>query len=321
MTTLTTSGDILDWMLFNANEPADGTSDFHAHAIACLNRAYREIWTGGGALVPDMYEPWLWLKKDPPGVLTLNPVVEAGTINVANNSASITFSSAPALSMQGRFFKVATHPDIFRIAAHTGGNTAATLDGPYTGPTATAAAFRCMQLEYTLAADALRVISPMRIYAIGQPEIDGVDLLALERDYPLMNIESGTPTSFAMVTETKLRFNRYGGVAATEFIHVEYDYLAKPSAELDDNAVEPLVPLERRQVLADAALMYLLMAKSDNRVEIIGASAKSGLKDMQKDNRQRLSQFSRNMGAIHTRQRRLAWANRPLRTTSGFIIG
>lgn len=321
MTTLTTSADILDWCLFQAGEPTDGTSDFHSHAIACLNRAYRDIWMGGGALVKDMNEPWLWLKKDPPGVLTLNPVIDTGTVNVTNNSTSITFSSGPAPSVAGRFFKVDGHPDIFRVSAHTAGATAATLDSVYTGATNTAANYKVMQLEYTLASDLLRVMAPMRVYKDNKEEIDGVDLTSLERDYPLSLVESGTPDVFAMVTETKVRFNRYGGVSSTELIRVEYDYLQKPATELADNSTEPLIPLEHRQVLADVTLFYLFTAKSDQRAGDIGLMAKSGLGAMQNDNRARMVQFSRMFASINPRPSHTGANTRWLRTSSGLLLG
>lgn len=321
MTTLTTSADIIDWVLFNAGEPQDGTSDFHTFTVDSLNRAYREIWMGGGALVPDISEPWLWLKKDPPGVLTLNPVVDTGTLAVTNNSASVTFGTAPAASMAGRFLKVSDHPDVFRVLSHTGGAGAATLDGVYTGTTNGTASFKVMQLEYSLAADVLQLIAPMRVYKDNKQEIDGVDLISLERDYPLAMVESGTPDRFALVTESKIRFNRYGGLTSTELIRVEYDYLAKPSAELADDSTEPAIPLMYRQVLADYTLFYLLQSKSDGRAEGVGAQAKAGLMAMAKDNQARRAQMSRLAGKIITRPGNVRRLQRVLRTSSGLVIG
>lgn len=321
MATLTTSAEILDWVLFQASEPTDGTSDFHAHAIECLNRAYRDMWQGGGALVEGLNEPWLWLKKDPPGVLTLQPVIDTGSVSVTNNNINIIFSSAPAVSVAGRFFRVDGQPDVFRIATHTGGVAAATLDSVYTGLTNGAAVYKVMKLEYDLATDMLRVIAPMRIYKDNKQEVDGVALSALERDYPLAYIESGTPTQFALVTEDKIRFNRYGGVTSTELIRVEYDYLQEPATELTDNSTEPLVPRKDRGVLADIALFYLLTAKSDARAQEVGVQARAGLQAMADDNRARIAQMSRSQGMIYPRPGNRGRYDRLLRTSSGFILG
>src|SRR2546427_8181060 len=222
MTTLTTNADIIRDVLFRAGEPTDGTSDFYTATIEYLNRAYRDIWMGGGALIEDMNEPWLWLKKDPPGTLTILPVINAGGVQTTNGSTAIVFSVVPAdysgnVSIAGRFFKVDDTPDVFRIASHTSGSTSATLDTPYTGVTSLTGTqnYKVMALEYTLAADMLRVISPMRIYAQNKYEVEGVDLISLERDQPLSYIQSGVPTRFALVTESKVRFNKYGGLIPT----------------------------------------------------------------------------------------------------------
>ncbi len=320
MSTLNTSADILDWVLFNAGEPTDGTSDFYNITIDCLNRAYREIWTGGGSLAPDVNEPWLWLKKDPPGVLTLQPVYNTGTAWVTNNNTAVLLSQTYPTSLAGRFFKVSDHPDVFRIASHTAGTANLQLDSVYTGDTNSAASFNAMQLEYSLAGDVFRIIAPMRVYQDSRQEIDGVDLSALERDYPLAYVEAGTPTRFAHVTESKIRFNRYGGTDATGYIRVEYDYLAVPS-DLADDSNQPLIPFRNRQVLADYTLFYLLQLKSDQRAADVGAQAKAGLIDMANENKARRAQMSRIYGAIMTRPRNTGRMDRVLRTESGVIIG
>jgi hypothetical protein len=315
------TSEIVDDVLFRASEPTDGTSDFDSVALDYVNRAYRAIWTGGGELVKDMNEPWLWLKKDPPGVLVLNPVVNAGSVTVTQGVATITFSSPPAASVAGRFFKVDSHTDIFRILTHTGGNATATLDAGYTGPSGAGFTFRVMQLEYPLAADVLRVIAPMRVQAESRREIEGCDLNALDRDFPLTNIDSGTPDRFALVTEGKVRFNRYGGQDSTTFIRVEYEYLQKPSDLTNSASEEPLVPLEFRQVLADYAVFMLYQSKSDQRAETAAAQAKGGLLAMASYNRNRVAKMGRSTGLLITRPDRKGSRFVVPRTTSGFIIG
>ena len=79
---------------------------------------------------------------------------------MTNNNAAITFSSAPAVSVAGRHFKVEGHPDVFIISTHTAATAAATLDTVYTGDTAAAAAYKVMKLDYDLAADVIHSASP-----------------------------------------------------------------------------------------------------------------------------------------------------------------
>jgi hypothetical protein len=240
---------------------------------------------------------------------------------VTNNSASVTLSATQATSLTGRFFKITGQSDVYRVSAHTAGTAAVTLDSVYTGTTSATGAYSAMQLEYSLAVDVLRVIAPMRIYAQNKFEVDGVDLISLERDYPLAYVESGAPTKLAMVGEQKVRFNKYGGTTSTELMRLEYDYLQRPSVDLADDSTQPLMPLEHRQVLADLTLFYLLTAKSDLRAGDIGAMAKAGLSAMAKDNQARRAQMSRTVGAILTRPTHANRFDRVLRTSSGFIIG
>ena len=311
------SSDLLDDILFRAGEPVDGTSDFHAQALIDLNRAYRAMWMGGGEFVKDMNEPWLWLKKSTPGILTLQPYDESGTISVTNNSASATLSATRATDLDGWFLKVDSHGDIFRISAHTAGSAALTLDGVYTGTTNSAAAFRLFKLEYALAADLLRLIAPMRCYSDNIDRIEGIDLYALDRDYPLMYADAGTPDKFALVTDTTVRFNRYGGNISTDLRRIEYDYHYRPADLTDGASEEPVIPREHRQVLADCALFNLLTTMSSAKAEAIGLQAKGGLQAMAADNRKKLSQLSSRMGHISPRG---APQGRTLRTTNGLVI-
>lgn len=320
MSHLQFSSELINDILFRANEPTDGTSDFEDEALKLLNRAYRAVWMGGGEFVKDMNEPWLWLKKDPPGVLTLNPIV-SGTASVTNNSTSVTLSATVTPSLAGRFFRIGGHPDVFRISAHTSGTAAVTLDSVYTGTTDAAGSYEALQLSYDLAADVLRLVSPMRVQAGGKAEITGRDLTALEREYPLADVEGGVPDCFALETEGRIRFNRAGGIESTSLIRVEYDYLRKPDDLTDSDVEEPLVPLQHRQILADIAMFYLYTERGDDRADLMGTQVNAGLRAMQRDNRARLQQISREFGRIYPRGGHTRWTNRVLRTESGFIIG
>lgn len=318
---LNLTSEIVNDVLFRAGEPIDTTSDFNSVALDYVNRAYRAIWIGGGEYVPGMNEPWLWLKKDPPGVLVLQPAITAGSVAVTQGSSTITFSPPPAVSVAGTFLHVTGFADVFRILTHTAGNANATIDVPYTGTSAGAASYTDMFLEYALAADLLRLVSPMRVQADGVPEIEGCELSALDRDFPLVSINSGTPDRFALVTETKIRFNRYGGIIPTQQTRIEYDYLQKPADLTGIGSDAPLVPLEFRQVIADLALFELYTIKSDSRADSTGTQGRAGLKSMQAYNRNKQQQTGRSAGKLVTRPALSNRNARIIRTASGFIIG
>lgn len=315
------SADLVDDILFRAGDLTDGTSDFNAVALQYLNRALFALAKGGSEIDPEVDEKWWWLRKYPPGVLTLEPFIDTGTVNVTNNLNSITFSSAPAASKKDWFLKTDKHADIFRISAHTAGAAAATLDGVYTGETDTAANYRIFRLEYGLASDVLMVISPMRVYQDSREEIQGMDLTALESRWPLSQVKAGVPWAFAHVKETTVRFSHYGGDSSTDLIRAEYDYIFRPTALTDSGTEEPDVPWMYRPHLADFALFLLFMDKKDSRADAAMLLAQRALRAMARENRNRMVRFGRDYGKIFTRPASLPENQAPLRTESGVIIG
>ena len=315
------SADLVNDALFRAGEAIDGTSEFQSKSVEYINRAYQAIWTGGAELDPSINEDWWWLRKDPPGVITVEPKIIAGTVSVTNNSTAIEFSSAPAKDLDNWFLKTDNEPDVFRISAHTAAASGATLDAVFTGSTATGASYKVFKLEYTLATDVLKIVGPMRVYQGGKTSVDGVEIHSMDRKYPIGSVRGGTPDEFANVTEQKIRFNRYGGATGTELIRVEYDYMRVPAALTSGAAEEPAVPLQYRRIISDYGTALLHEDKDDDRALTAASLAKNGLKAMEVENRARLTMYSRNMGKIIPRQSMAAENIGPLRTSAGLIIG
>ena len=320
MANYTTSADLLDDILFRAREPTDGTSDLNTQAIAHLNRAYQGIWSGGSELDPNIHEKWWWLRADDQGVLTLDPVVDTGTVSVTNNSASITFSSAPAASQAGNHFKVNDHADVFIISSHTAAATGATLESVYTGATDGTAAFRAMHLDYDLASDLLYLRAPMFAFQDSRRDIDLIDLETLRRRWPLNEASSGVPHDMAMIAQKKERFSHYGGTSSTDLIKLDYEYTKEPS-DLADDSSEPLVPRQYRKLLADWALAFVLEDKSDDKADKAILLAQQGLRAMAKEHRRILMFGGREFARIYPRQQDRIHNIAPLRTESGTIIG
>lgn len=329
MANYTSSADLLDDVLFRAGEPQDSTSDFYTVALIYLNRAYQAIWSGSSELDENVdNQTWWWLRKSAPGVLTLLPIIETGTVLVTNNSTAITFSSAPATSVAGYHFKTNDHADVFRISAHTAAAVGATLDAVYTSATTAAASYRVMKLEYDLASDTMAPISPFRAYQDSIDEIEIMDLKELERRWTLGNFEAGVPKAFAIIGERlsttdamTIRFSHGGGLdGTTDLIRVDYDYFFMPT-DLADNTTEPLIPRQYRKILADFALGWVLTDKEDNRAAAAFSAAGAGLRAMQRENRRRWAKAGRSMGRIFPRQSHMDRNIAPLRTTSGHIIG
>lgn len=314
------SSDILDDILFRAGEAIDGSSDFQAAALRYLNRAYQAIWSGGGELVPNMNEKWDWLRKNPPGVITMEPKYTTGTLSVTNNSTTITFSTNLTKSLVGWYIKIDDHADMFRLTSASSGQAGGTLESVYTGTTASGKSFTAYKLDYDIASDVLQLIAPMRTYQ-DRSKVDGMDERALRTMWPLRMVTGGVPKAFALIDGNTVRFSHYGRDGANDLIKLEYEYLQRPSGLTDSGAEEPLVPFEHRKVLADYATYMLFLDKNDRRADAAGLLAKNGLIAMQKQNNNTRASLGDNVGMIRPRGRSGLSEDGIVRTSTGLIIG
>jgi hypothetical protein len=90
-------------------------------------------------IIPFKPRSWWWLELEQ----TLQTVVKVttGTVTITNNTATLTFSSAPTVSCAGYFVKINGHQEIAKISAHTASTTSATLTSTWKNGTVTAQTF------------------------------------------------------------------------------------------------------------------------------------------------------------------------------------
>jgi hypothetical protein len=321
MTILTTNNEILMYALDVADETQGANSDFYDPAIGFMNSVYRQIAAGGTALNPDIDEKWNWLRSSSPGVITLQPAF-TGTAALTFNSTAVTLSAIHATSLAGWVFWVpGGNGDYYRVAAHTAGTAAITLDSPYTDNTNAAASVKAFKLVYDLPAGVEQVLGAMRT-SRGEDKIQGIDPDRLLDDYPFHTFHAGVPDVYAMTSLTKVMFNSYAGDDTSDLIRIEFDYNVTIS-DLGDDSNEPLIPLAfRASVLGEFTAFYILQDKHDNKADAIGKLAQAGLLAMAGENRRRLqTQGSDSFGQIYPRRPPGKGRRGLLRTTSGSIIG
>lgn len=84
-------------------------------------------------VIPFKPRAWWWLEKKED--ITTYEKITTGTVTVTKDSTTITFSSAPASSVAGYYFKLTGSNPIIKVSAHTAGATTATLETawPITG--------------------------------------------------------------------------------------------------------------------------------------------------------------------------------------------
>lgn len=299
MANLKFSADIIEHVLFEAGEKTDGTSDYDARALIWLNANYKKIWQGGSEFDPEINEDWTWLREK--GSLILQIKIATGTVSVTNDSATATLSASQAVDVADWFFKVDDYEGIFRIATHGGSTDVLTLDSVYTGNTNATASYKLVKLDYTLASDAIEILTPMYTahranrWFGANDKINGVSLQSMPEPYVL---RAGIPYFFTQINETTVRFDRY---ADSDLLRIDYRYKKRPVDLTDSGSEEPLVPLHHRHVLASMTLFDLFKAKNDDRSDQEALIAKQGLKAMSVENKNRLSQMDNDYGRIHPR--------------------
>lgn len=310
-----TTRDLKNDVLFRASEQTSG-SPYDAPTVDYLNRTYKSLCNGASEFLPEYVEDWWWLRGD--DVLTLLPARQTGTVNVTQDSANVTFSVPPPVSAVDYRLRITGYPEIFSILTHTGGAGAAVLDSPYTGASATAAAYTLMKVIYPLSASVASLISPMIGYK-GNSKINGMSPERMDSEWPLPQLSTGIPQAFSLEDNRVVRFS-HGGRTDGFAMRVEYRYRRIVADLTDDVLSIPLVPAEWRHILADMALTHVMLAKNDDRSNAHALSARTALAGMIKENRRRIAKMGGNAGMIYARQSNMGSPG-PLRTESGLIIG
>jgi hypothetical protein len=312
MANLTTTADIKAAILQHSGELSTGT--YNSLIDTYINRVYHEIVGGGSTFIPELGEPWEWAKAQNPGVLILKVPYETGTVSLTNGSVSGTFNTAPSVglgSLAGRLLKVTDRPEFFRIATHTAGAGAFTIDAAYTDETGAALGFSAHKLDYDLTSGIARLIEPMRTYRAQQNgdddgKINGCSSDALSTHFPLHRLTRGAPDTFAMLREVNglitVRFNR----SPAEETRVEYEYIPTPSDLTSSPDTTPLIPRDDRVVLAYGGTYFLMIDKEDTRADTFFRLCQSKLQAMILERRKRFSYTNHNYAKLLPRQEQLS---------------
>lgn len=294
MSNFTTTQDILLDVLWRGFENTDGSSQYKDAALRYINRAYRAIWTGGKEFMPNAIDNWWWLRKE--ATITMLPAITTGSVQVTQNSTVATLSSPPSVSVAGYFLLINGSNTLARVAAHTAGDIGLTLDSVWTGTSGSGYAYTLAPLDYGLPSDCLNIIDPMTCHLEAGLRVYGSDMAEMWDAYPPAGLYAGSPRLYAQVDEDTIRFSHY----RTDYTRLDYFYRYEPDDLTDDVLSVPVIPLQYRHVLADAAAFFVLTDKEDPKAAGIGAMAKAGLAAMAADQHKRMADTGE-MGAIKQR--------------------
>lgn len=232
----------------SGGEAVAAVDDFYVDAQRAVVRAYQEICNEAD---------YLFTRADPPGAISTVAPITAGTVNVTNGNGSISFSSPPVSSVQGRKIIIQGIAEVYRIATHTGGLGPATLDAAFNGPNNAAATFTVFQDEYSLASDVRHIIGMF----LGENSWEVLQRSQewLRENYPDPPDPVWPPRYFARIAEQKIRFEGYPDRAR----RIEYPYTVIPTDIA--GSVTILIPRNWRYVIADGGLYWIQYVKNDNK--------------------------------------------------------
>lgn len=205
------------------------------------------------------YKPRAWWWAHMHDNVTTGRKYTTGTVSATVNSATCTFSTAPAASQAGKLIKFSAYPEIYRIASHTAATTSFTLeevflaDAVEDGEVLTGLGYKIFQDRYTIDGDMSDVIQithnkrsePLDAY--NKAEFDA--MVANNPEY------EGHPQCFALgdFDDNGDRYIYFYPACSDRPVHVKILGLNQVD-ELDGDDDEPQMPVADRIVLYYGAL-------------------------------------------------------------------
>lgn len=167
----------------------------------------------------------------------------------------------------------------------------------------------------------IRLIEPAKVY-YGNTSglINGYDTLAMQKHFPMVNVQQGIPTNFAVVREKSdgrmtVRMSHY----PDKKIRVEFDYIGCPKDLKDNTSSAPKIPRKFNRILEFGATYYILKDKNDTDAQTWFQLAQQMLNGMIKFNRKELQRIGLNFGEVVARPDQMPNINQRLRY--GYDVG
>jgi hypothetical protein len=209
---------------------------------------------------------WRWLEQQTS--IVHKEYHSVGTMSVTPGSATITFGTAPNVSLgsfKGYRFAVEGFDEVYTISSHTAASTSATLTSPYQGTVNAVAVYKIWRDRVDLPTDAKETVGIQHskrgteVKALGWQEFRQAEIANPKQEgYP---VYSNTTDFFDPSADSdELESDRYRQVRIWPSISLNpvtlnIDYIVEPT-ELEDDDDEPVLPIGDRIVIYDGALSH-----------------------------------------------------------------
>ena len=254
--------DILQDVLFRGGELTaltGTTSEYLTRCKGYVQRAYHDIVIAA---------PWPWALKDPPGTLDI-VAKQTNTATATQGSNAVTLGTTISSTVAGYWFEIDGKQVPYRITEHSG--TSVTLDATYKETDESAGACTIYKDEYSLADDCWKI---WRAWDRNNPHriIDIIQQGEMHEMFTSRAVSSTDTFKMALIKEDKVRITPW---PSEDDITIEYEYTEKIDTDLsfdsDTTNDVPVIPINDRHILSDAALVLLMVDKNDQRAQSIGS--------------------------------------------------
>lgn len=235
---------------------------------AWVNGAYQHI--------SGLYN-WPWLIKT--GTIQTVADITTGTVDVSAAGTTLTFSSAPTVSVANDYWiKLTTTDDWYPISSHIASSTSATISIPYVGTSSYSSTYILRKIFYSMPSDVDRIDEIRQ--AITKQKLEYIDVRTFHRIIADPSA-SYTPVYYSLIGLDSNKYWRIGLFPTPNaVINLQVLYYQKIT-ELSATTDEPLVPTKWHNVLVWAALaLYGHDFIDDTRVKTAMVKYEEGVTEM-----------------------------------------
>ncbi len=204
--------------------------------------------------------------------------ITTGTISVNASSSTVTFSSAPSISVTDRYIQLSTSQDWYKITAHTALSTTATISPAYVGVSnLTAGTYTIRKLLYTTTTplvqilDMKQLVTPVRL--ISQSPRDA-DFFA-----PLY-YDTGAPYYYIMSSPTSDGKMQWSFLKSPDTVLNVMVRGIKNLTDLSLDADIPVIPSPWQDAILNVAAFYGFQSLDDTRANTELTVGEARIKDM-----------------------------------------
>lgn len=196
-------------------------------------------------------------------IVQTTPDITTGTVSVNSADTTITFSSAPTVSVANRYIKFSSADDWYQITAHTASSTSATISPSYAqSSNLSAGTYTVRKVLYATSTpltsylDIKKTVNPLRLESINQREGDFFLPLYMDPgesyDYIMGPLDSSGNLQFSLVPPPSTALNLL--VRGTKAI-----------TELSSDSDTPLFPARWHDACVDFGSHYGFASLDDTR--------------------------------------------------------